>query len=147
MIEYASAAIFKREWRGLPRWKDIETDIGKEPNSHNCEDREKRLALDAEFARRFAKSRQFLKAFNAKVKDTAAISRRVGNIYTGSIYLGLASLMELGKIRPGERLCFGAYGSGCSALVFSGISAAGSACCAFHEYLGKAGKEKADITG
>jgi len=22
---------------------------------------------------------------------------------------------------PGERLCFGAYGSGCSALVFSGI--------------------------
>ncbi|MCX6669864.1 MAG: hypothetical protein NTV25_08725 [Methanothrix sp.] len=121
MIEYASAAIFKHEWRGLPRWKDIETDIGKEPNSHDIEDREKRLAQDAEFARRFAKSRQFLKAFNAKVKDTAAISRQVGNIYTGSIYLGLASLMELGRIDPGERLCFGAYGSGCSALVFSGM--------------------------
>jgi hypothetical protein len=57
MIEYASAAIFKHEWRGLPRWKDIETDIGKEPNSHDIEDREKRLAQDAEFARRFAKSR------------------------------------------------------------------------------------------
>lgn len=55
------------------------------------------------------------------MKDTAAISRQVGNIYTGSIYLGLASLMELGRIDPGERLCFGAYGSGCSALVFSGM--------------------------
>jgi hydroxymethylglutaryl-CoA synthase len=45
----------------------------------------------------------------------------VGNIYTGSIYLGLASLLELQKISAGERLCFGAYGSGCSALVFSAI--------------------------
>ncbi len=121
MIEYASAAIFRHEWRGLPRWKDIEADIGNEPDSHCCEDTKECQAQDAEFARRFAKSGQFLKAFNSKVKDTAALSRQVGNIYTGSIYLGLASLMELGRICPGERLCFGAYGSGCSALVFSGI--------------------------
>ncbi|MFZ2536288.1 hydroxymethylglutaryl-CoA synthase, partial [Methanothrix sp.] len=49
----------------------------------------------------------------------AALSRSIGNIYTGSIYLGLASLLELQKLRAHERLCFGAYGSGCSALVFS----------------------------
>ena len=121
MIEYASAAIFRHDWRGLPRWKDIKTDIGEEPNSRDYETWEKYLAEDANFTRRFARSRQFLKAFNAKAKDTAVISRLVGNIYTGSIYLGLASLMEQGKIRPGERLCFGAYGSGCSALVFSGM--------------------------
>ncbi len=121
MVEYASAAIFRHDWRGHPRWKDVEIDIGKEPNSCEYEEREKYLIEDANFARRFAKSKPFLEAFNAKAKDTTTISRQVGNIYTGSIYLGLASLIELGKIRPGERLCFGAYGSGCSALVFSGM--------------------------
>ena len=67
------------------------------------------------------RSKQFLQAFQAKVKDTATLSRQVGNIYTGSIYLGLASLLETDKIHAAERLCFGAYGSGCSALVFSAI--------------------------
>jgi len=63
-----------------------------------------------------------LQAFEAKVKDTATLSRQIGNIYTGSIYLGLASLLEMQKIHAKERLCFGAYGSGCSALFFSAIA-------------------------
>jgi len=57
----------------------------------------------------------------AKARNTATFSCQVGNIYTGSIYLGLASLLETEKIHAGERLCFGAYGSGCSVLVFSAM--------------------------
>jgi hydroxymethylglutaryl-CoA synthase len=30
-------------------------------------------------------------------------------------------LIELERLKNGERVCFGAYGSGCSALVFSGL--------------------------
>jgi len=118
MVEYASAAIFRHDWRGLPRWKDIEAEVGPEPLAGSAG---QFLAEDADFGKRFAKSKQFLQAFSTKVKDTTIISRQVGNIYTGSIYLGLASLIESRKILPGERLCFGAYGSGCSALVFSGM--------------------------
>jgi len=121
MVEYASAAIFRHDWRGLPRWKDIEAEVGPEPQAEACGSAGQFQEADADFAKRFARSKQFLQAFSTKVKDTTIISRQVGNIYTGSIYLGLASLIESQKILPGERLCFGAYGSGCSALVFSGI--------------------------
>ncbi|MDD5736422.1 MAG: hydroxymethylglutaryl-CoA synthase, partial [Methanothrix soehngenii] len=119
MIEYASAAIFRQDWKNSSRWSDVEAEIGPEPEAGNYDDSE-RYRLDlAGYARSFARSRQFLEAYNARVIDSAALSRSIGNIYTGSIYLGLASLLELQKLRAHERLCFGAYGSGCSALVFS----------------------------
>ncbi len=121
MVEYASAAIFRHDWRQSRRYSEIEQELGQEPNAHDYEDLGEYQAAEAEYARRFAKSKQFLQAFEAKVRDTATLSRQVGNIYTGSIYLGLASLLEMQKIHGGERLSFGAYGSGCSALFFSAI--------------------------
>jgi hydroxymethylglutaryl-CoA synthase len=121
MVEYASAAIFRHDWRESRRSSEIEQEVGREPKALEYEDLGKYQAAEADYARRFAKSKQFLQAFEAKVRDTATLSRQVGNIYTGSIYLGLASLLEAEKIHAGERLCFGAYGSGCSALVFSAI--------------------------
>jgi hydroxymethylglutaryl-CoA synthase len=30
-------------------------------------------------------------------------------------------MIELQRLKNGERVCFGAYGSGCSAMVFSGL--------------------------
>jgi hydroxymethylglutaryl-CoA synthase len=121
MIEYASAAIFRQDWRNLSRGMAIEDEIGREPHAGDYESKEKYQAAETDYARRFAKSRQFREAFVAKIKDSATLSRQVGNIYTGSIFLGLASLLELNKICPNERICFGAYGSGCSSLVFSGM--------------------------
>lgn len=121
MVEYASAALFEHEWRGLPRWKEIESEIGKEPEAQGFDSGQAYQKAKADYAKRFSRSLLFRQAFDAKVKDSTAISRQVGNIYTGSIYLGLASLIEQQRLKPGERVCFGAYGSGCSALVFSGI--------------------------
>ncbi len=121
MVEYASTAILRHDWHGCRRLQDVESEIGKEPKARDYEDQEKYQAAEADYARRFARSKQFQEAYLAKVADTATLSRSVGNIYTGSIYLGLASLLELRKVKAVERLCFGAYGSGCSALVFSGI--------------------------
>jgi hydroxymethylglutaryl-CoA synthase len=121
MVEYASAAIFRHDWKSSRKWKDIEVELGREPQAQEYEDPGKYLAAEAEYARAFSRSKHFLQAFEAKVRDTATLSRQVGNIYTGSIFLGLASLLEQKKIQAKERLCFGAYGSGCSALVFSAI--------------------------
>lgn len=121
MAEYASASIFRQEWRCLPRWKEIEAEMGEEPRPETFGDIDEYLAADAAFGKKFSKTRLFQDAFNAKVKDSTTISRQVGNVYTGSLYLGLASLMELHRLIPGERICFNSYGSGCSAMVFSGI--------------------------
>jgi len=119
MVEYASAAVFRQEWRGLSRWDQIESEIGKEPQPEDFADSGKYLAAESDFARKFSKSKSFLEAFNSKVMASTRISRQVGNIYTGSMYLGLASLAEQGLLKSGQRVCFGSYGSGCSALVFS----------------------------
>jgi hydroxymethylglutaryl-CoA synthase len=121
MAEYASASIFRAEWQDLQRWKEIESKIGEEPLPGDFGDINEYLAKDALFGKKFSKTEQFLDAYNSKVKDSTAISIQVGNIYTGSLYLGLASLAELHKLVPGERVCFCSYGSGCSAMVFSGI--------------------------
>ncbi|MFZ3149546.1 MAG: hydroxymethylglutaryl-CoA synthase [Methanothrix sp.] len=122
MVEYASAAVFRHDWRESRICKEIELELGSEPKAEEYDYIEKYQAAEADYARRFAKSKQFLQAYQAKVGDTATLSRQIGNIYTGSIYLGLASLLEMQKIHAGERLGFGAYGSGCSALFFSAIA-------------------------
>jgi hydroxymethylglutaryl-CoA synthase len=121
MAEYASVSIFKQEWRDLPRWKQIEAEIGEEPSPAAFRDPNVFQVEDAAFGKKFSKTRRFVDAYNNKVKDSTTISRQVGNIYTGSLYLGLASLSELHKLTPGERVCFCSYGSGCSAMVFSGV--------------------------
>ena len=120
MVEYASAAVFRHDWKKCGRCRRVEEEIGPEPGEGDGNDAAAFQAADADYARRFARSPQFLEAFAAKVKDTATLSRQIGNIYTGSIYLGLASLLELDRLQAGQRLGFGAYGSGCSALFFSG---------------------------
>jgi hydroxymethylglutaryl-CoA synthase len=121
MVEYASAAIFRHDWSKCDTVRKVLEEIGPEPKEGDYRDPAEFQAAEAGYARAFARSPLFLQAFAAKVRDTATLSRQIGNIYTGSIYLGLASLLELDRLIPGQRLGFGAYGSGCSALFFSGL--------------------------
>ncbi|MCP4680475.1 MAG: hydroxymethylglutaryl-CoA synthase [Deltaproteobacteria bacterium] len=61
------------------------------------------------------------KAFDKRVKPTLWANREVGNIYTGSLYLSLASLLEKERYRlTGAQLGLFSYGSGCCAEFFSG---------------------------
>ena len=50
----------------------------------------------------------------------------IGNLYTASMYMGLRSLLEFEFAKGvvnlfNKRIGFGSYGSGCSAMVFSGV--------------------------
>ncbi|WP_461213474.1 hydroxymethylglutaryl-CoA synthase [Lacticaseibacillus sp. GG6-2] len=59
---------------------------------------------------------QLMQHFDASIQ----YSRRVGNLYTGSLYLGLLSLLELDdSLRAGDRLGLFSYGSGAVGEFFS----------------------------
>lgn len=50
-----------------------------------------------------------------------AYCRQVGNLYTGSLYLGLMSLLQNGQAQAGDRLGLFSYGSGAEGEFYSGI--------------------------
>jgi len=171
MAEYAAAFLFRHEWRDLPRWKDIESDIGAEPDPMDyvhpeklmenlkrktnkdiqrsdfkddkamlehalfemseedilayCIDTDAYLKADRDFRKKFTKHPVFQKTYREKIEPSIVISRKVGNIYTGSLYLGLQSLLEVlhgrGENLSGRRIGFASYGSGCSSMAYSGV--------------------------
>lgn len=49
------------------------------------------------------------------------VSRQVGNLYTGSLYLGLISLLQNGDVKPDERIGLFSYGSGAEGEFYSGV--------------------------
>lgn len=48
-------------------------------------------------------------------------SRQVGNLYTGSLYLGLLSYLQNGTAKSGDRLALFSYGSGAEGEFYTGI--------------------------
>lgn len=48
-------------------------------------------------------------------------SRQVGNLYTGSLYLGLLSYLQNGHAKAGQRLGLFSYGSGAEGEFYSGV--------------------------
>ncbi|MCL2449815.1 MAG: hypothetical protein FWD17_12780 [Polyangiaceae bacterium] len=79
-------------------------------------------AFRKEVERAVAKSPLFRETFARAVEPTLTLSRDIGNIYSGSLYLALASLFEHAEgSLAGRRLLFASYGSGASAKVWSGI--------------------------
>lgn len=60
---------------------------------------------------------------NARLMDsfTAAkeLNANVGNIYTGSLYLSLLSLLENGRLKAGDLVGLFSYGSGAMAEFYS----------------------------
>lgn len=63
---------------------------------------------------------------DAQVSHALEYSRNMGNSYTASLYVGLASLLDTAKDNlANQRIGFYSYGSGCVAEYFSGVVQAG----------------------
>jgi hydroxymethylglutaryl-CoA synthase len=61
-------------------------------------------------------------AFRTQVEPGLGVCSRVGNIYTGSLYLGLAGLLHSdARDIAGQRIGLFSYGSGCTSEFFSGV--------------------------
>ncbi|NUP13307.1 MAG: hypothetical protein HOW73_45290 [Polyangiaceae bacterium] len=119
MAEYAALRVLGEAWRADDSRRAAlaaTTPLVADPESGGANRRafEKQLAQDPAFAR----------FFKDRIGPSLSLSRRIGNIYSGSMYLGLASLLEHAEDRAklrGRRVGFFSYGSGASARVFSGV--------------------------
>jgi hydroxymethylglutaryl-CoA synthase len=77
------------------------------------------LELEYEDLEPEARERIFEETFESMVDPGLLGAREVGNIYTGSVYMGLISLLESEREKvEGKRMGIFSYGSGCGAEFF-----------------------------
>ena len=129
----ALAYLVRHEWRQLPRWKKILQKIGIEepvPNDprgtiESVLGDGEFMAKDHEFTKLFTKTQEYQEVYESKLASSLIASSMIGNLYTASLYLGFRSSLEFeyqkGIDLNGKRIGFGSYGSGSSAMVFSGV--------------------------
>jgi hydroxymethylglutaryl-CoA synthase len=89
-------------------------------------------------------------SFEAQVAPSLLLPSRIGNTYTGSLYLGLASMLHSGATElAGKRVGLFSYGSGCASEFFSGVVAEGAAAVIARAGLDEllAGRARIDVAG
>ncbi len=133
MGKKALAYLLRHEWRKLPRWKKIiekiemEEPIPKDPRGtiESVLADSEFMTKDHEFTKKFSKTEEFQEVYDTKLASSLIASQMIGNLYTASLYLGFRSCLEFefqkGTDLAGKRFGFGSYGSGSSAMVFSGV--------------------------
>jgi len=133
MGKKALAYLVRHEWRDLPRWKKIIEEIGmeepipKDPRGtieSTLEDAEF-MANDHQFTKLFTSTKMYAELYESKLASSLIASKMIGNLYTASLYLGFRSSLEFeyqnGIDLNGKRVGFCSYGSGASAMIFSGV--------------------------
>jgi len=133
MGKKALAYLVRHEWRDLPRWKKIIEEIGmeepipKDPRGtieSVLEDSEF-MANDHQFTKLFTSTEMYAELYESKLASSLIASKMIGNLYTASLYLGFRSSLEFeyqkGVDLKGKRVGFCSYGSGASAMIFSGV--------------------------
>ena len=133
MGKKALAYLVRHEWRQLPRWKSVLNEIGveeptpKDPRGtiESVLGDETFMAQDHEFTKLFTQTARYQEVYESKLASSLVASSMIGNLYTASLYLGFRSSLEFeyqkGIDLEGKRVGFGSYGSGSSAMVFSGV--------------------------
>jgi len=133
MGKKALAYLVRHEWRDLPRWKKIIEEIGmeepipKDPRGtieSTLEDADF-MANDHQFTKLFTSTEMYAELYESKLASSLIASKMIGNLYTASLYLGFRSSLEFeyqkGVDMNGKRVGFCSYGSGASAMIFSGV--------------------------
>jgi len=133
MGKKALAYLVRHEWRALPRWEKIIKEIGMEepiPNDPRgtiesvLQDAEF-MTKDHQFTKLFTNTEKYVELYESKLASSLIASKMIGNLYTASLYLGFRSSLEFeyqkGVDLIGKRVGFCSYGSGASAMIFSGV--------------------------
>jgi hydroxymethylglutaryl-CoA synthase len=85
-------------------------------------DLEDRAGKSLDAATEAAEAPRSAASFETQVAPSLGLSARVGNVYTGSLYLSLAGLLHREAAQlAGKRIGLFSYGSGCVSEFFSGV--------------------------
>ncbi len=63
---------------------------------------------------------QIAEGLLARFEDSRQLNREVGNLYTGSLYLSLLSLLQARSLREGDQIGLFSYGSGAEGEFYTG---------------------------
>jgi hydroxymethylglutaryl-CoA synthase len=133
MGEKALAYLLRHEWRYLPRWNQVLKEVGlqetvpKDPRGtiESILADTEFMKADEKFRRAFMQTSFYNEVFEKKMASSLEASTIIGNLYTASMYMGFRSLLEFeyrkGTDLESKRVGFGSYGSGSSAMVFTGL--------------------------
>lgn len=126
ITEYASSALLLHEYRKRSGFRKVLEEIGDEPY-HNGGGSLDAMCKDNKYVDEYNKYLKKLRGtilyktfYEQKVLPSTVFARQVGNLYTGSLILALCSLLENDYVRSGDKIGFGAYGSGASSFVYMG---------------------------
>jgi 3-hydroxy-3-methylglutaryl CoA synthase len=56
-------------------------------------------------------------SYGRRLKDSSYASTRIGNTYAASVFFGIASLLDSGAVKPGDKVTVFSYGSGAMATM------------------------------
>ena len=123
MAEKGFAYLLRHFWRGLPRWKTVQSEIGDEPKPGDFTKRNEFEKAEADYLKRFMETTEFQTEYKEKVADGLQHARESGNSYSASEKSCLSMLLET-KARncsdlSGRKGGSGNYGSGCKAKASS----------------------------
>lgn len=119
MVLSAYASLLIHEWRSLPRWSNIVSKIGPEPNREGLDDLSYYMSKEYnEFRRKFMNLPEFFDNFNEKIGSSLKAPDLIGNSYSASVFVGLDSIFENDPDDLSEKiLALCGYGSGSHALI------------------------------
>lgn len=132
MGKNAFAYLFREDKRSTPQWEEIVRQSGGEDSPLSLDEADlddltgdrSLLERDNAFRKALLKTEVFDQSFSAKVADSLYGCSQLGNLYSAAIFMSLVSLLERNAEREGlagKRVLFCSYGSGSSAMVYSGV--------------------------
>ncbi|MFB6310771.1 MAG: hydroxymethylglutaryl-CoA synthase [Salinirussus sp.] len=121
MVKKAAALGYRHCIRGTDVEDDLAGEIGRQPRPAAFDNEEAYLDAITEYTDALTETDHYLEWYASTVEPTLAISREVGNWYTGSVHVArVAALrhgLETGLDLEGTQALVGSYGSGAQAEI------------------------------
>jgi len=123
MVRKAAALGYRHCIRGTEIEDALAEELGRQPRREAFEDDEAFMEAQKEYTEKLTETSQYTEWYEETIEPTLAISRQVGNWYTGSVHIaraaGLQEALETDRDITGERLLVASYGSGAQAEIHS----------------------------
>ncbi|ELY95057.1 hydroxymethylglutaryl-CoA synthase [Natrialba hulunbeirensis JCM 10989] len=121
MVRKAAMLAYRHVTRDTAVEEELAEEIGRQPRREAFDDEDAFRDAVREYMDALKKTDRYQEWYAETVDPTLALSREVGNWYTGSVHIArasaLKSALESGRDLTGETLLVGSYGSGAQAEI------------------------------